>query len=160
MTAMQQLAGYFKTAVQRLGIARAAQIQAEASQLKSTQEKVDYVAKQIGERSTRQRAAIQPATAQPSTEAADLRKQLAAANARVADLEAEVKRVGDNLEIQASRRALEITGSQGNIPPASTRVSGNPGGGGKEALWAEYHRLPIAERNEFYAKHRNAMRSR
>lgn len=104
--------------------------------------------------------AVNAAVAPIQAELATARTDLSASQAREGVLKTELEAAKADIDKKVSAKALEITAAQGNVPPMTFKPSGNPATAGKsrEALWREYHALPLAERNTFYKANRAAMR--
>ena len=60
-------------------------------------------------------------------------------------------------ELDAAAKANAIVASLGVEPVAIVAADAVPKTTAE--LWAEYHALPVGARNEFYAKHRDSLRS-
>ena len=60
-------------------------------------------------------------------------------------------------ELDSAAKANAIVASLGVQPVAIIAAEGAPKT--SKELWAEYHALPIEARNDFYAKHRDSLRS-
>jgi multidrug resistance efflux pump len=63
------------------------------------------------------------------------------------------------LKVQAQASEARITDAVASIGVPPVAIAGEPvSAKSKAELWAEYHKLPIEERNAFYKAHRDAMR--